>query len=127
MLLLLRRKCREQRFTFGLSGLAVESRHTRQEGALLWIKSLQSRRHDDIAPCQVVIGFIHRHAHVVQHGACAGNLAQAREIFLTGTAAEVTPVGEIDDLRFTPGEVTRLLTHDYQVATGQRQAAASAA
>jgi branched-chain amino acid aminotransferase len=40
-------------------------------------------------------------------------------VFLTGTAAEVTPVGEIDDLRFTPGEITRILTEDYRKITGQ--------
>ena len=49
-------------------------------------------------------------------------LGQAREVFLTGTAAEVTPVGEIDQHRFVPGEITRLLTEDYRRATGQRQA-----
>ncbi len=40
-------------------------------------------------------------------------LAQAREVFLTGTAAEVTPVGSIDDYRFTVGEVSQRLMDDY--------------
>ena len=40
-------------------------------------------------------------------------LADAREVFLTGTAAEVTPVGSIDNYRFTVGEVTRRLVADY--------------
>ena len=40
-------------------------------------------------------------------------LAQADEIFVTGTAAEVTPVGRIDDLRFQVGPITRALMEDY--------------
>ena len=54
-------------------------------------------------------------------------LTQAREVFLTGTAAEVTPVGQIDELRFAPGEITRTLTIDYKKATGQRQEQAATA
>jgi branched-chain amino acid aminotransferase len=40
-------------------------------------------------------------------------LANAKEVFLTGTAAEITPVGSIDDYRFTVGEVTHRLIADY--------------
>ena len=36
------------------------------------------------------------------------------ECFLTGTAAEVTPVSEIGPYRFTPGEVSRVLMQDYE-------------
>lgn len=66
---------------------------------------------------------------VVERAIMPDELALAREVFLTGTAAEVTPVGQIDELRFTPGEVTRTLTIDYKKATGQRheQAATAAA
>ena len=56
---------------------------------------------------------------VVQRAILPDEIKGAREVFLTGTAAEVTPVGEIDELRFTPGEVTRLLTEDYRKITGQ--------
>ena len=35
------------------------------------------------------------------------------ECFLTGTAAEVTPVREIGPYRFTPGPITETLFHDY--------------
>jgi branched-chain amino acid aminotransferase len=35
------------------------------------------------------------------------------ESFLTGTAAEVTPVSEIGPYRFTPGEISKTLMHDY--------------
>jgi len=40
-------------------------------------------------------------------------------VFLTGTAAEVTPVGEIDDYKFTPGEVTAAMIEDYEKAVGK--------
>jgi len=40
-------------------------------------------------------------------------LSQAKEVFLTGTAVEVTPVSEIGDHKFTPGETTRHLMNDY--------------
>ena len=39
------------------------------------------------------------------------------EVFLTGTAAEITPVGQIADLTFKPGQLTELLTADYTAAT----------
>ena len=55
-------------------------------------------------------------------------LNDAREIFVTGTAAEVTPVGEIDGLKFTVGEVTRNLMADYDQLVGKKsEDAASAA
>ncbi len=40
-------------------------------------------------------------------------LAGADEIFVTGTAAEVTPVGRIGDMNFTVGPVTQALMEDY--------------
>jgi branched-chain amino acid aminotransferase len=40
-------------------------------------------------------------------------LAQASEVFLAGTAAEVTAVREIGAHRFTPGRVTETLMLDY--------------
>jgi branched-chain amino acid aminotransferase len=41
-------------------------------------------------------------------------LPGADEIFVTGTAAEVTPVGQIDELRFQVGPVTRALMEDFE-------------
>jgi len=35
------------------------------------------------------------------------------ECFLTGTAVEVTPVSEIGEYKFTPGEITKNLMEDY--------------
>ncbi len=44
------------------------------------------------------------------------DLAHADEVFLTGTAAEVTPVGEIDEHSYQIGPVTRQLMDDYEAA-----------
>ena len=40
-------------------------------------------------------------------------LADFSECFLTGSAAEVTPVSEIGDYRFTPGDLSLTLMDDY--------------
>lgn len=41
-------------------------------------------------------------------------LQGADELFLTGSAAEVTPIGQIDDWTFTPAAITRRLADDYE-------------
>ncbi len=53
-------------------------------------------------------------------------LGNADEVFLTGTAAEVTPVGAIDNYTFKVGPVTNLLWDDFQklVRTPPKEAAA---
>ncbi|MDJ0684372.1 MAG: branched-chain amino acid aminotransferase [Alphaproteobacteria bacterium] len=40
-------------------------------------------------------------------------MAQASEAFLTGTAVEVTPISEIGDYRFTPGQLSQTLMGAY--------------
>lgn len=40
-------------------------------------------------------------------------LANAQEVFLTGTAAEIAPVGAINEHQFTVGPVTKRLIDDY--------------
>jgi branched-chain amino acid aminotransferase len=40
-------------------------------------------------------------------------LDDATEVFVTGTAVEVTPVRQIGDRTFSPGEITRTLLEDY--------------
>ncbi|MEF2073281.1 branched-chain amino acid aminotransferase [Consotaella aegiceratis] len=49
------------------------------------------------------------------------------ECFLTGTAAEVTPVSEIGPHRFTPGAISRRMMDDYSAEVQPKQAAAAAA
>jgi len=45
-------------------------------------------------------------------------MAQATECFLTGTAAEVTPVSQIGDYRFTPAAITRQMIDGYNKLVG---------
>ena len=65
---------------------------------------------------------------IVERAIMPEELADAREVFLTGTAAEVTPVGQIDDHAYTPGEMCRILMADYEAIVGKAsESAASAA
>ncbi len=50
---------------------------------------------------------------VVERAIMPEELASTDEVFLTGTAVEVTPIREIDDYRFEVGEVTRTLLAAY--------------
>lgn len=52
---------------------------------------------------------------IVQRHIRPEELAGASEVFLTGTAVEVTPVREIGEYRFTPGDMTRTLMQDYDI------------
>jgi len=51
-------------------------------------------------------------------------LGDFTECFLTGTAAEVTPVSEIDDVTYTPGEVCQTLVDAYNEAVHPNRDAA---
>jgi branched-chain amino acid aminotransferase len=51
---------------------------------------------------------------VVERAIFPEEFAKTQEVFITGTAAEVTPVQEIGDYRFTPGSVTKTLRAAYQ-------------
>jgi branched-chain amino acid aminotransferase len=50
---------------------------------------------------------------VVERHIELAELADFEECFLTGTAAEVTPVSEIAEYKFTPGRITETLLNDY--------------
>ena len=46
-------------------------------------------------------------------------MADMRECFLTGTAAEVTPVSRIGDYQFTPSDISRALVDGYEKTVRQ--------
>lgn len=46
-------------------------------------------------------------------------LKNVQEVFLTGTAAEVTPVGQIAEQKFTVGSITKQLMEDYSLCVLQ--------
>lgn len=51
---------------------------------------------------------------VIERAIMPEELPEFDEIFVTGTAAEVTAVGKIDDLEYTVGPITRALREDYE-------------
>jgi branched-chain amino acid aminotransferase len=57
---------------------------------------------------------------VVERHIEPGELANAQEVLLTGTAAEVTPVSEIDEHTFVPGLITQQLVDDYDAEVRRR-------
>ncbi|WP_299624985.1 branched-chain amino acid aminotransferase [Pelagibius sp.] len=50
---------------------------------------------------------------VIERALMPEELDRTQEVFITGTAVEVTPVSEIEGRHFTPGEITRTLMTDY--------------
>jgi branched-chain amino acid aminotransferase len=68
-----------------------------------------------------------RQFEVIERHIEPSELKNAQEIFVTGTAAEVTPVGKIDDLTFKVGPITQALMSDYDRLVGRAPAKASAA
>ncbi|MBM3644081.1 MAG: branched-chain amino acid aminotransferase [Alphaproteobacteria bacterium] len=66
-----------------------------------------------------------RQMKVVERGIMPEEMARASECFITGTAAEVTPVSEIGPYRFTPGEVCRTLIADFTRAVQPASRAAA--
>jgi len=54
-------------------------------------------------------------------------LSNATEVFVTGTAAEITPVGQIDDNHFIVGEISKTLMEDYDKEVGKSPANAATA
>ena len=63
---------------------------------------------------RTVIGLAKRRGiEVIERFIRPEEMTDFEECFLTGTAAEVTPVSEIGDYRFTPGKLTEALVRDY--------------
>ena len=63
---------------------------------------------------------------VVERAIMPEELPGFQECFLTGTAAEVTPVSEIAQYKFTPGETCKILMADYEAEVRKHQAVKAA-
>ena len=64
---------------------------------------------------RTVMALARRHQiKVVERTILPEEIAGASEVFLAGTAAEVTPVRQIGELHFTPGPITERLLHEYE-------------
>ncbi|MFL5080855.1 MAG: branched-chain amino acid aminotransferase [Microvirga sp.] len=88
--------------------------------------------HTPIADCflagitrQTVIDLARRRGFEVQERRIQPDeLEHFNECFITGTAAEVTPVSEIGPWRFKPGNMTKVLMEDYSAEVRPRRKAA---
>ncbi len=60
---------------------------------------------------------------IVERAIWPEELAKADEIFVTGTAAEVTPVGAIDDMQFSVGAIGKQMMADYDAVVRMKKAA----
>jgi branched-chain amino acid aminotransferase len=70
---------------------------------------------------QTVIGLAEqRQIKVIERHIRPEELAKADEVFLTGTAVEVTPVKEIAEYSFAVGSITRQLMSDFDSLTQER-------
>lgn len=75
---------------------------------------------------RAVIGLARaRGIEIVERAIMPEEMNDFSECFLTGTAAEVTPVGVIGDYTFTPGEITRTLIGDFEKLVRRKTAAAA--
>ena len=74
---------------------------------------------------QTVLGLARKRGiEVIERVIMPDELGAFTECFLTGTAAEVTPVASIGDYKFTPGKICETLINDYTAAvTPKKQAA----
>jgi branched-chain amino acid aminotransferase len=90
--------------------------------------------HTPIADCfldgitrRTVIGLAKKRGiDVVERRIMPEEMAGFTECFITGSAAEVTPVGEIAQYRFTPGQITQQLSDDYTAEVRPKGKAAAA-
>jgi branched-chain amino acid aminotransferase len=74
---------------------------------------------------QTVIGLARKRGiNVIERRILPAELPTFSECFITGTAAEVTPVGEIAEHFFTPGQLTAQLIDDYTSEVQPRSRAA---
>ncbi len=64
---------------------------------------------------------------VIERAIMPDELGKTDEVFITGTAAEVTPVGEIGPHKYTPGRITQTLLADYEAIVRAPAAAKASA
>jgi len=63
---------------------------------------------------RTVIGLAKKRGYqVIERAIMADELKDFSEVFLTGTAAEVTPVSEIGEHKYKPGQISETLLNDY--------------
>jgi branched-chain amino acid aminotransferase len=62
---------------------------------------------------------------VIERAIMPDELSTFTECFITGTAAEITPVSEIGDFRFKPGVITETLLNDYMNCVQPKKKAAA--
>ncbi len=75
---------------------------------------------------RTVIGLAHdRQIKVIERPIMPEEMAEFEQCFITGTAAEVTPVSEIGPYRFEVGEMTQTLMEDYMQAVQPKVAVAA--
>lgn len=73
---------------------------------------------------QTVIALLQaRGVEVIERAIFPDELAQFSECWLTGTAAEITPVAEIGDVSYRPAALTAALLEDFAALTRRQQAA----
>jgi branched-chain amino acid aminotransferase len=64
---------------------------------------------------RTVMSIARRHQmKVVERAIMPEEMPKATEVFLAGTAAEVTPIRQIGELQFTPSRITETLLRDYE-------------
>lgn len=102
-------------------------------GANVFI-AIDGKLHTPTADCflngltrQTAIELARRHGiEVIERHIQPEELAKATEVFLTGTAAEITPVGEIGAHRFTPGQICKTVMDAYSDEVRKAPKAAAA-
>ena len=78
---------------------------------------------DGITRRTVMALAVERGIEVVERVILPDELEHAEEVFLTGTAVEVTPVSGIDEMSFEVGPITRAMMDDYERTVRRRAAA----
>jgi branched-chain amino acid aminotransferase len=104
-------------------------------GANIFFVMEDGKIHTPIPDCfldgitrRTVIGLAKKRGYeIVERVIMPEEMAKASECFLTGTAAEVTPVGKIGDYTFTPSDISRNLDADYTALVNGKAEAAVAA